>query len=163
MCFTCLVPQSAVSRCSVRVAFNRWRTVAGMMWKFYVFRLRCRWCFSVYSQHLCLKPSALDSAVQDCPQRLQGDSSFCAACSTTLTEKGRPLLYYKKCQWVVTSSPLLMCPCYVPALPPATYFQVHAFTSQSLLVTVLVSILSQHCGTPIYISLSFLWEHGESC
>lgn len=108
------------------------------------------------SQHLvCSKPSALGSAVLDCPQRLQGDSSFCAACPTTHTKEGGPLLCFKKYQWVVTSS-LLMCPCYVPALPPAMYFQVHAFTSQSLLVTVLVSTLTQHCGTPIYSSSSFL-------
>lgn len=41
------------------------------------------------SQHLvCSKPSALGSAVLDCPQRLQGDSSFCAACPTTHTEEG---------------------------------------------------------------------------
>lgn len=94
-------------------AFNRQRAVAGMMWKFWVFRLRCPWCFSTCSQHLvCSKPSALASAVLDHPQRLQGDSSVCAACSTTHAEEGGPLLCFKK--WVVTS-PLLMCPCYVPA------------------------------------------------
>lgn len=30
-----------------RSAFNRWRAVAGVMWKLQVSRLRCPWCFSI--------------------------------------------------------------------------------------------------------------------